>query len=503
MKRNDSVKNIEKKLGEGNNRLVGRSVILNGLDYVVQIIAMFLVTPAIARGLGVSLYGEWLLLMAVLGYLPLLEAGVSAAGTKYLASALTLKDPQIFGRRLGAVRRMLGISGWIAFAVMLMGIGISVWIISTGNASPDSAWVFAVFIPPTLLTFWLRDRLLVLRAYLRYELIVATTLFRTILQAFLVLVTLGNTSSLVWLAIAHAVPQSLCFLLQHVLACRLISKDSIDVLPPSPEDIKSLRSISNHVFTSQIAMSVSGRTEPFLVSALDGVGAVPLHGIARRFTGILTDAFQTIFGSVLTVTFSLSTGADKERESYRELARYCRLIAFLAGFVGALLFCVGGPFIGTWLPREFGAAWPLLAILIPSLSLRLASSPISWFLLAQGEHKLMSRFSIVLSIMSVGFMLIFGLNHGVTGIFEGLASAEILLFGGILPLSMSTRVGQSVLRFYSINIFAPVVAGALGPFGVGWLAPQLLVPSYGQLVVFSLIAGILTIPGTLFCVRTK
>lgn len=488
-------------MAKSNNRLVKRSVILNSFDYVAQIIAMFLVTPTIAKGLGLTLYGEWLLLMAVLGYLPLLEAGVSVAGTKYLSSALNTKDRAIFGRRLGAVRRLLGISGWIALAVMLLGIAVSTWIVSIGNASPDTAWVLAIFIPPTLLTFWLRDRLLVLRTYLRYEFIVATTLFRTILQTLLVLVSLENTSSLIWLAAAHAVPQSLSFLLQHLLASRLLSKDYIKALKPSSEDIHELKSISYHVFISQIAMSITGRTEPFLATSLGGVGAVPLHAIARRFTGLLTDAFQTIFGSILTVSFSLSGVESKTEDSYRELQRTSQKVAYLAGFVCALLFCVGGPFIKIWLSADFLASWPLLCMMIPSLALRLASSPISSFLLARGEHRLMSNLSVSLSLLSMVLMVTFGLTHGITGVFMGLASSEVLLFGGILPLCLTTRVGQSISRFYATTILAPMLAGALGPFGVGWLAPQFLGPSYGHLAIFCVMAVLPTIPLGLYYIK--
>lgn len=474
---------------------LGRSLLLNSIDYPVQLAAMFIVTPAMARGLGQEGYGHWLMLMAVVGYLPLLEAGVSSAGTKFLASARHAPDPTLFSRRLGAVHRALWRSGWIAGLLMLVAAVVAGFILPTPGRLPlpVSTTVLLAFLPATLLTFWMRERLLILRAFLRYDLIVYTTLARTVVQTALVLWILGHSNSLEWLALAHAVPQSLCCLAQHIIGGRQLAANHRRMLRPELDDKASLREISNHVFASQIASSLSSKAEPFLVSWSASLSAVPIHGIARRFTGMLADAFQTVFGPVFTASYSTLAGSGRTAALHTELGRGCRLAGSLGGCACAILHFVAKPFIHVWLPASFAQCPALLDWLLPGLALRLASIPASAFLLASGGHRVLSKLSWILSVSSLGFMTALGLTHNILGIFAGLGISEFLLFAFVMPVFFKEWL-PSTGMFFCKNIFGPALLGAMVPALIALAVPHLLKADYLLLLIFGLVAAAAALP---------
>lgn len=463
---------------------VKKAIMLNGLDFAAQTAAMFLVTPAMARGLGMESYGSWLLIMSVFAYLQLLEAGVSTAGTKFLASAVGSKDETLFPRRLAALRQALGFSGWIAAGLVIAGLVVTAALAAFEKCPAYVPWLLLIFLPPTFLTFWLRDRLVVMRAFLRYELIVATTLGRTVVQTVLVLLALHYQASFLWLALAHAVPQTLCYLAQSALASKLFT-----AVPACarPEDCKELRSIANHVFVSQLAISLTGRAEPFLASFAGTVAAVPLHGIARRFTAMINEAFQATIGSPLTSVLGRSGGTGGEAELL--LRHYCRFVSILSGGACALLVLVSGPFIQAWLPPAFASCSVFIALMAPGLALRLASTPTTAFLLAKGAHRTLSALSVTLALLSLGLMAGFGWSHGLAGLFGGLGAAEVLLFGGVLPVVLGRYMNTSPLSFYAKEVALPLLAGALPAGLLAWLFPGLLVANYASLGCFAVFSG--------------
>lgn len=475
---------------------VGRSLLLNSIDYPVQIAAVFIVTPAMVRGLGQEGYGHWLMLMAVIGYLPLLEAGVSSAGTKFLASGRHAPDPELFNRRLGAIHSALWRSGWVAAGLMVLAaIVAGVITPSPGRLVPVSTTVLLVFLPATLLTFWMRERLLVLRAFLRYDLIVYTTITKTVIQTVLVLWTLRHSASLELLALANAAPMCLCALAQHLIGGRQLAAHQRKMLPPLPADMTSLREISNHIFASQVAMSASVKAEPFLVSWSATLSAVPIHGIARRFTGMLADAFQSVFGQVLTASFSTLAGSKKQEALIKEFGRSCRMVASLGGCACAILHFVSTPFIQVWLPASFAQCPALLDWMLPSLALRLATIPATSFLLASGAHRLVSKLSSILAVTSLACMTAFGFSHGIQGIFMGLGISEMIMFAVVMPALMKPWL-PSRWTFFLSNILGPTALGALVPTVLAYAVPEMLKADYFLLLIFALLAGAAVIPVT-------
>ncbi len=465
--------------------MVARSFIVNGIDYAVQFATVLLVTPQLAIGLGMAQYGVWLLVLGLLSYVGFLDAGVSTAGSKFIASAIGKGDRSLVGRRLGAVRLLLQRAGWQALAALaVLALGIGSWVLWFGGTAEALA-VVAVFVAPTVLTFWLRDHLLYLRASLRFEMIAATTIGRTVAQAALILWTLNWTTSLVWIAVAHALPQVGAFLLQAVLAKHELRRIGIVVSAPERHDMVELRGISRHVFTAQMASGLVARAEPLLVSAMAGVSAVPILNAARRLPGMVNDAFQTAVNPVLISRFAHLTGKDDRASSLIELGRACEWCGFLGGLAAGLLVVCAPPFLVRWMPPGFEKAAGLIALLAPALALRTACTPISAYLLGHGRQRALAALSVTLALTNLLLIIGLGVVAGLTGVFAGLAISEGALFALILPIVMHKHLVETTFRFFSVQVLAPIVLGAIAPISLMLLVPRLLESSYPKLALFT------------------
>src|SRR4051794_18404714 len=71
------------------NRSGKRQVLANALaswsGFAAQVVAAFLTTPIIIRGLGDDRYGVWSLIESILAYLMLLDLGLTASVVYYIA----------------------------------------------------------------------------------------------------------------------------------------------------------------------------------------------------------------------------------------------------------------------------------------------------------------------------------------------------------------------------------------------------------------------------------
>jgi O-antigen/teichoic acid export membrane protein len=223
---------------------------------------------------------------------------------------------------------------------------------------------------------------------------------------------------------------------------------------------------------------------------MSSIQSVPLYGIARRFTSIVSDAFQMVFGSALTSSFSALAGAGRKGELIQEFGRRSRFVAALAGGSCAILHFVLPPFLAAWLPPEFAHSARLLDILLPALALRLSTAPASYFMLAQNRHRTISLISWGLATCALAGMAILGSLYGIDGVFSGIGVAEGAIFGIVVPLNLAGLI-EHHLCFHFVNCVVPMIGGALVVAMMAMLAPMLLIPSYPHLATFASLATLL------------
>ena len=66
-------------------RIYTRNLAINWFSLIAGLVVMFFLSPFVVHSLGNNAYGIWVLLGSLVGYLGLLDLGVRAAVTRFIA----------------------------------------------------------------------------------------------------------------------------------------------------------------------------------------------------------------------------------------------------------------------------------------------------------------------------------------------------------------------------------------------------------------------------------
>lgn len=109
-----------------NRRQMARSIVSNWTAFAFSAGVNFFVSPIVVRSLGRTQYGAWALLVAMVGYLGLLDLGVRSAVTRYVAQFHASGRHDSASLLYAAALRIFAIAGMVAVllsAIMALVIG--------------------------------------------------------------------------------------------------------------------------------------------------------------------------------------------------------------------------------------------------------------------------------------------------------------------------------------------------------------------------------------------
>src|SRR5262252_10933605 len=94
-----------------------RSIASNWVTFLFSGGINFVVSPIIVRSLGETQYGAWALLVAMVGYLGLLDLGVRSAVTRYVAQFHASGRHDSANLLYAAALRIFAIAGMVALLI--------------------------------------------------------------------------------------------------------------------------------------------------------------------------------------------------------------------------------------------------------------------------------------------------------------------------------------------------------------------------------------------------
>jgi len=97
-----------------------RNVLSNWGTFLVNALVAFFLSPYIVRTLGGEVYGAWVLIGSLVGYLGLLDVGVRGAVTKFVATHHAAGDHAEASRVTAAALTFFGASGLVAVALSVV-----------------------------------------------------------------------------------------------------------------------------------------------------------------------------------------------------------------------------------------------------------------------------------------------------------------------------------------------------------------------------------------------
>ena len=463
---------------------------MNWVAFAATIAAGFLMSPFLVNRLGDAVYGVWVLVGSLVGYLGLLDFGITQSTVKYVAEYRARDDKEAINRVVTG-----GLAVFSALGLMALGASAAVAIFfndmfNTPLADNIAASVVLLVGLNLALTFPASVFVGVLRGYQRYEIDSAVTTISIVARSLILVALILRGYGIMALALTTFLfdMARLAYLIRW--AYRLNPDIRIARAHLDRRELKRLFGYSVYAFLMSVGKKMIFYTDAIVIGLFLPVSAITLYSIASRLVTYLLQVSETM--GVLTPTAS-DMDARKDRAGIREMlvlsTKYMLLIALP---VAGVFFAMGDIFIGLWMGPVYAAGAPLLAVLTVAVLAHLIEMPAHTVLLGMGKHAVVAWFTLaqapanlILSLMLVGPYGLMGVAMGtMIPMVAFTAVAIVVYFRRYLKLSLSDYLKRSaplpllmqlpfiasllLLRTYSppssLAVFFLQIAAALVPY---------------------------------------
>ena len=467
-----------------NKTLIAINALSNYVRFGLTIACTFLLTPVLVKCLGATDYGMWTLLLCIVGYLELMDFGlttgvmrfISAAGSQNLsrknrltnslfvaACSLALITILVGGLVAGAFGVCYAGQSWIALLVLLLtakvAVGIPMGVFMGALFGEMQIWVINVIRGVSILLFSIGAYWLLSKGYGIMTLAILYTIVYSIES---VTYLIAARSRLHWL---------------H------ISSSSFD-----GSVVREVVGFCLSSFTSNSANVVLARTDPLIVSACLSLPLVALYAVPMRITEQLFQLSKQLINVFSPWFAQLHSGAQLTH--VREAYLTCTKLAWglmVAVVAPAMLFSRAG--LSLWIGPEFADAGPILVILLAASLLRVLQESAASVLSMTGRHTLVARLAILSAGTNIVLSLLFVQIWGLYGV--ALATLIcILVFGS----SWSTWATCRHLRIPAWQFVRNVILTSLIPVSVQvacliWLNGLIAEKQLAHLFIYSCVSG--------------
>jgi O-antigen/teichoic acid export membrane protein len=438
---------------------VVRNTASNVVGQVVTLAIWFALTPFIIDRLGAADYGLWVLVGSLVAYGNLLDLGVGAAITKYVAE---LRARNESGRASELVATSLWIYAAIGAVVLLITVPLALAFPHLFKLAPDQAsdarWVVVLTGLALAVKLPAIAPYAVLRGLQRYDLINAIGVLAALTQAAATVAVLLLGWGIVGMA-ALTLPLTLVWQIPMVLAIRRTAPDVRVGLRGARRDmIPMVGRFSGSLMVINSSSVLKTKTDELVIGAALPVAQVAPYSVARRVSDLPT----IVTYQFVRVLMPLASQLEGEGDAARLRVMYAastRVALALFVPVGAGLFVLGQPFIAAWVGADFAKDADVVRILIAAGLVDIAMWPAASMLQASNRHHFMAAAAAGSGVLNLGLSIALVGSLGVEGVALGTLIAAVVELVVVLPYAM--RQYGVRLPAFARDVLAPVLLPAI------------------------------------------
>ena len=462
-----------------------RGSTLNLLDHVVRVGSMLVVTPFMVSQLGMEGYGVWLVLTAAISFLGLLDGGITLSGTRYLARALGGDDVEAASRIAGTLAWLYRRVGLVCLAATGLLVLAVPWLVRDPLWQLAARQVLLALGAGMALRFFLRIHLVILKSHLRYDLIVAASIAKILVQTGLILWLLARGHGLVVLALAQIVSDLLDQCLVVLFSRRT---QAAPVARPCRLLLPEILRFSGLAFLNTTGQHLRSRIDPFVLSAFVGVTSVPVYNMGLRLVTLFADLVNSVMGGTLLAGFSQVEGREGVEGLRRRFLLSLRFSLPLAVLGGTGLATLGPAFLVRWLGPNFADSGTVLRLLALPYTLWLMQFPTGSLFLSLNRHHLITRLTFAAGLFNAALSVALASWIGFYGVVWATLIDMTLFYGLAVPLLASRLLNLSPGQ-YLRQLAVPALKLAAVLAAATQLASPWIKPDYLSLSLAGLIQG--------------
>ena len=445
------------------DRLIRQRVVRGtASNYVGKVLTLgtwFLLTPFILRQLGANSYGLWVLVGSVVSYGALLDFGIAAAVTKYVAEHVARDE---IGNLREVVATALAFYSGLGVLAFGLAVGIAPFFPHLFNVAPaereTARWLviamgatLGVSIPFTTATA-------VLQGLQRYDLVNLTSIGGTVLSAaavVIILLTGGGVLAMVLVNLPVVI-------LMQCVAVRMISRVAPDLRfglrGANRQTARRILTFSSSLFLIAVADRLHTKTDEIVIGVALPISAVTPYALARRLSELpqmLADQFMKI---MLPLSSELHANDDRERIRLLYLTgTRITLAIFLP--VAAVLIVLAGPVLAAWAGPQYVEGANLVVILTLASVFATSQWPAGIILQGMERHHFLAATSLGTALANLVLSILLVRSYGVVGVALGTLIPTVLETS-LLVFPYALRILGVSFRETAQHIFIPVLMPA-------------------------------------------
>jgi O-antigen/teichoic acid export membrane protein len=460
-------------------RRIFSGTLSNYIGRFVGLGAWLILTPFLVRHLGPTEYGLFVVVGSLAAYGWLLNAGIQATITRYVAGSLARGE-------LDLASRVLATSLWCDAILGLIAVGLAVIV------APFAPVLFQVPFEERAVTTWLVVLMGIgigvtipcqtggaaLRGLHRWELANLVDTAATLLNVAGVVLILLTGGGLIELGVVGIPVIVLSQLVSMWLVKRVAPGLSFGWRGFDPRLVRAILGFSWPLILSQTATLLQRKSDEIVIAALLPVSLVTPYALAHRLSDLCRELTKQFMGPFLPLASELDAQHDTTR--LRELyVGGSRLALAIYLPLGCVLTILAGPILRVWVGAEYADNGALVTILTVAGAMLSTEWLATAVLQGMARHRLQGIVAMCSAIANVLLSVALVGPLGLTGVALGTLIPTTAEFAVVMPYAarvIGVTLGDSLRRIVAPAVI-PTIATAGSLFAIQRIAePQTLLP---------------------------
>ncbi len=455
------------------------------IGFVVPIVFSVFITPVIVHKLGVAEYGVLILTNTIMGFLGLLDLGLTAGVVKKIGEYYALKDFRALQTMLSTANSLFWIVGIINLVVFS---SIGKFFLDRFNITVNEN-LFLVFLLVGLtscLTAINSVYTSIPQALQRFDVINKINLGQLLVYNLgaLILALYGfQLKAILGLNLITMVGLSLAYrFLSHKILPEIKLKIAWDIF-----ELKQLYGFGIFSAIANIGMSAVNQFDRLLIPIFLGPTQLTYYSLPGNVAQKTTTVVGSLGGTFFPLANELSAKGEVERLGviFRKVIRNLAVLAS-ATTVSIILF--GNKILLFWLGKDFALAGTKILYILAFTYFFLSLFGIAFnFLMGLSRQKAVAKWSMLMAGINLLLLLILLKPLGILG-------AALAYLGSALPiialfywLEKQVFLSKNIWKFYG-KLFLKLLTTSLIYFVIVGFTLWQLTHSFGSLVVFGPLA---------------
>lgn len=420
-------------------------------EYIAQPLSMLAAAPFLVHKLGLSQYGIWMLVSAILGSMGILSTGFGDATVKYVSAYRGQNNPAGVVRTIRATLTINALLGGLFGLLVWVAAPYAVDYLFKIEPVFHAASLQAIRISAVILAFRSIESVFVstLRAFERYGPPVKLNVFLRIVVVVSAVVLAAIGRGVVAIMFATLFWSVLVVVLQAIAARRLVGP--MKTFPTfEKEALAEVFSFGCFSWLQALAAVVFSYADRFLIAAMLGTAPLAIYvlcvQVAQPIHGLASAAFNFVFPHIS------SRHEAGEIHGPHRVFRLASLISLALSIALALpLILFGKSLLGLWMGKQVANDGHLvLALLAAAYALMALNVVPHYALLAFGRARLVAGLNIGSGVLLTLLMAVLVPAFGLVGAGLGRIAYSMLL--AVPYLIASRKAFQSRAQFAPLGI---------------------------------------------------